>query len=249
MKKINVSAGHAPDGGTGSGAVGIVKESTEARKITVNVVDFLSKNGVESYDCTCTVNCSQNECLSKIISKHNAHKSILDASIHLNCSDSPDANGVEILIMSYDGDKTKVEAAKRILKKFEEHGFKNRGIKVRTDLAFLNKTKAPAILIETFFCSSKKDCDLYARYGSREIAKWIAEGLADISITEICYGSIIKVKKKVKIRSSSGKDYTVQGYLEAGAKVEVLDTNKSGSRIKIGKNMWITSDKEYIKYE
>lgn len=246
---IDISAGHAPDGGAGSGAVGFVKESTEARKITKSVVDFLNSNGVDSKDCTCTYNCSQNECLNNIISKHNRRKAKLAVSIHLNCSDSESANGIEILVLSVDGDKEKIKAAERILKRFEQAGFKNRGIKVRTDLGFLKKTNSPAILIETFFCSNKHDCELYEKYGSREIGKWIAEGLANIKITEIAYGSMLKVKKNVKIRSTSGSDYEQVGVLYTGSVVEVIGTNKSGSRIKIGKNMWITSDEEYIAYE
>lgn len=248
-KIIDISAGHAPDGGIGSGAVGLVKESTEARKITKAAVEFLNSNGVSSKDCTCTYNCSQNECLANIVSKHNSRNSDMAVSVHLNCADEKTANGIEILVCSTGGDQEKIEAAKRILAKFEKAGFKKRGIKVRTDLYFLNKTNAPAMLIEVFFCSSPKDCDLYAKYGSRELGRWIAEGLADIKITDVMYGSVVKVKKNVKIRSTSGSNYEQVGVLYAGAMVEVISTNKSGSRIKIGKNMWITSNRDYIEYE
>jgi len=41
-------------------------------------------------------------------------------------------------------------------------GLINRGPKKRTDLAFLNGTEEPAILIETCFVDSRADCDIYA---------------------------------------------------------------------------------------
>ncbi len=40
-------------------------------------------------------------------------------------------------------------------------GFTNRGVKTRTDLYFLNHTKAPAILIEVCFVDDKDDYMLY----------------------------------------------------------------------------------------
>ena len=40
-------------------------------------------------------------------------------------------------------------------------GFINRGPKLRTDLAFLNGTAMPAILIETCFVDSQADAHLY----------------------------------------------------------------------------------------
>ena len=54
-------------------------------------------------------------------------------------------------------------------------GFTNRGGKKRTDLAFLNKTKAPAILLETCFCDSAADAELYEIGFSR-----ICDAIADV---------------------------------------------------------------------
>lgn len=108
-KIIDISAGHAPDGGIGSGAVGFVKESTEARKITKHAVEFLNSNGVSSKDCTCTYNCSQNECLANIVSKHNSRNSDMAVSVHLNSSDAETANGIEILVCSMGGDQRRLK--------------------------------------------------------------------------------------------------------------------------------------------
>lgn len=41
--KINVHAGHNPDGKIACGAVGLIKESTEARKVKKEVIKLLRK--------------------------------------------------------------------------------------------------------------------------------------------------------------------------------------------------------------
>ena len=41
--KINVHAGHNPDGKIACGAVGLIKESTEARKVKKKVIKLLRK--------------------------------------------------------------------------------------------------------------------------------------------------------------------------------------------------------------
>lgn len=56
--------------------------------------------------------------------------------------------------------------------------FKDRGIKQRNDLYILNGTKAPSILIETFFCTSKSDYKKAKGLVKRKkIAKLIANGI------------------------------------------------------------------------
>lgn len=55
----------------------------------------------------------------------------------------------------------KGDIAKRICSQMAKSGFTNRGVKTRTDLYFLNHTKAPAILIEVCFVDDKDDYMLY----------------------------------------------------------------------------------------
>ena len=43
--KINIHAGHNPDGKIACGAVGLIKESTEARVVKDNVIQYLKKAG------------------------------------------------------------------------------------------------------------------------------------------------------------------------------------------------------------
>ena len=71
--KINIHAGHNPDGKIACGAVGLIKESTEARVVKDNVIQYLKKAGHTVYDCTCNNGTSQNDVLKKIVAKCNAH--------------------------------------------------------------------------------------------------------------------------------------------------------------------------------
>ena len=76
--KINVHAGHNPDGKTASGAIGLIKESTENRKVKNEVISLLKTLGHTVYDCTEDNGKSKSDVLKKIVTKCNAHKVDLD---------------------------------------------------------------------------------------------------------------------------------------------------------------------------
>lgn len=176
IMKINVHAGHTKqDGkacGAGSKKTGVY-ESIEDRKIKNEVIRLLKERGAVVYDCTSEGN-SASDNLHRIVDKCNAHDVDLDVSIHLNCYDGS-AHGTETLIYS-SGSKAK-SYAKKIDANISKLGFTDRGVKVRSDLFVLHRTNAPALLVETFFCDSKKDCALYKEVGYKGIAKAIADGI------------------------------------------------------------------------
>ena len=59
--------------------------------------------------------------------------------------------------------------------------FENRGTKQRTDLYILNGTKPPAILIETFFCTSKSDFKkAKGLIKRRKLAQLVANGISSV---------------------------------------------------------------------
>ena len=92
--------------------------------------------------------------------------------LHLNAS-MPDAEGAEVLYKSNTGKKYA-----KVIQKQLSTVFKDRGIKQRNDLYILNGTKATAILIETFFCTSKSDYKKAKGIKNRrKIAKLIAKEL------------------------------------------------------------------------
>lgn len=92
--------------------------------------------------------------------------------MHLNAA-GPEAEGCEVLYKSDEGKKyaLKVQAALSQI-------FTNRGIKQRDDLYILNGTKPPAILVETFFCTSRGDYKKAKGIAKRrKLAKLIADWL------------------------------------------------------------------------
>ena len=183
--KFNISAGHNPDGKVACGAVGLIKESTEARKVKDKVIQYLRKAGHTAYDCTCENGTSKNDVLKKIVSKCNSNNVDLDVSIHFNSnakdlSGDGKSKGVEVLVYS-DTSKAKDEA-QRICDKLAKLGFRNRGVKVRNDLWYLKHTKASSLLIETAFVDDKDDVDIYLD-NVDNIAKAIAEALINKTIS------------------------------------------------------------------
>ena len=102
--------------------------------------------------------------LTKIVSACNAHAVDLDVSIHFN-SGAKDSfgngktTGVEVLVYSQ-ASKARTYAEK-VCAAVAGLGFKNRGVKVRTDLRFLQQSKAPAMLIECCFIDDRDDVQLY----------------------------------------------------------------------------------------
>ena len=66
---INVHAGHNPDGKIACGACGLIKESTEARKVKKEVIKLLRAKGHTVYDCTCANGKSQTDVLKQIVTK------------------------------------------------------------------------------------------------------------------------------------------------------------------------------------
>lgn len=182
--KINVHAGHNPDGKIACGAVGLIKESTEARKVKDLVIKYLKQLGHTVYDCTVSNGTSQNDVLKKIVAKCNAHKVDLDVSIHFNSGakdkkGNKKTTGTEIYIYSL-SNKAK-SYAQRTVTAIASLGFKNRGVKRSLTLYFLRKTKSPAMLIECCFVDDKDDTTLYS---ADKMARAIVKGITNKAVEE-----------------------------------------------------------------
>ena len=200
---INVHAGHNPDGKTACGAVGLIRESTEARAVKNEVIRQLEALGHTVHDCTCENGKSQADVLNKIISKCNSNAADLNVSIHFNSgvndkSGNGKNTGTEVLIYS-DSSKAKNTAA-NVCKEIESLGFKNRGVKVNQRLAFLRRTTEPAMLIECCFVDDKDDVDLY---DSKKMASAIVCGITG---QNVCRS---KTSKGRKVNFESGIWYKV----------------------------------------
>lgn len=120
----------------------------------------------------------------------NSGKYDLIIELHLNSFDGT-ATGSEVLYISNDG---KV-VAQRIQNKLKTI-FDDRKVKHRDNLYMLTKTKPVSVMIESFFCDNKTDCDKFDKLGKAEVARRLVEGVCDTSIptqskTETYYRVVI----------------------------------------------------------
>lgn len=250
--RINIHAGHNPDGKVGCGAVGLIKESTEARKVTFEVINLLRNMGHTAYDCTVDNGTSQNDVLSKIVAKCNKHDVDLDVSIHFNSGrddKTGDGNigGTEVYVYS-ENSKSK-PAAERVCESIAQLGFKNRGVKTSKSLYVLNHTSAPAMLIECCFVDDKDDKKLY---NYKTMAKAIVEGLTDkeVKIANSTTNSTTKngtnKSYKVKVTSDTlnvrvgpGIKHCIVGQVHEDEVYTIIETNNGWGRLKSGVG-WIS---------
>ena len=244
--KINISAGHNPDGKIACGAVGIIKESTEARKVKDLVIKYLKSDGHTVYDCTCNNGTSQSDVLNKIVSKCNTHAVDLDISIHFNAGGG---TGTECLVYSETGASHKY--AEKVVSNISKLGFKNRGIKVRSDLYFLRKTVSPALLIECCFVDNKSDVNLYnADKMARAIvsALGVASPFNNYNNKPVNTSSDIKVKIKcdtLNIRAGAGTKYKVLGTVRKGEVYTIVKRSGVWGKLKSGIG-WINISNKYV---
>lgn len=162
--RINVHAGHNADGRVACGAIGFIRESTEARRVKDAVIGMLRQLGHTAYDCTVDNAAGVSDNLRRIVELCNAQEVDLDVSIHLN-SGAGDAagngktTGVEVYVYSFSS-KAKVYAEK-VCAAIARLGFRNRGVKCSNGLYVLKNTKSPAMLVECCFVDDRDDVQLY----------------------------------------------------------------------------------------
>lgn len=177
--KIVISSGHSK---YCRGASGFVDEVNEARQIVETVADVLRSVGVEVVTYHDDISTTQNENLNRIVDFHNAQSRDMDVSIHLNAYETTNKPmGCEVLFVSSTGEQIAANVVNAIC---SASGLINRGPKKRTDLFFLNNTNEPAVLIETIFCDSQADVDIYFdKYD--EICAAIGSALSGLDVPDV----------------------------------------------------------------
>ena len=98
----------------------------------------------------------------------------LVVELHLNASMQHNGRGCEVLYQS--------EKGKLIAQSIQTQlatVFKDRGIQKRENLYMLAQTKAPAVIVESFFCDSTADCKIAEK---TDVAMLIAQGIHGASI-------------------------------------------------------------------
>ena len=162
--RFNIHAGHNQDGSVACGAIGFVRESTEARRVKDAVISQLRQLGHTVHDCTVDSASGVSTNLSQIVSKCNAHEVDLDVSIHFNSGAGDSAGngkttGTEVYV--YNAASKARGYAERVCAAIAGLGYRNRGVKYSTGLYVLRNTKSPAMLIECCFVDDKDDVQLY----------------------------------------------------------------------------------------
>lgn len=170
MKKIFIDFGHncIPD----TGAVGIKREDDLNRETAFILAQKLKTAGYEVLVFTPSKVFSVENSLHLRCKQSDLWGADLFVSIHHNSFNSK-AYGAECFAISQTGRKF----AKKIQSRLTNLGFYDRGVKDGSHLFVLRKTQAPAVLVESFFVDSKKDCDLFETLGTKRIAEAIYEGI------------------------------------------------------------------------
>lgn len=153
--RIFLSVGHSLlKNGTYTSAKGYCVEYKYCKKLSKYVKKELEKKGdiVDLVICPEKrfVTASQEREYKLPIERDGNYDLVME--LHLNASDSNTANGCEVLFKSDKG-KRYAECVHNGLAQM----FRHRGVKKRDDLYMLNQTKAPAIIVESFFCTCKED--------------------------------------------------------------------------------------------
>lgn len=255
--RINVHAGHNPDGKVGCGAVGLIKESTENRKVKNRVIELLRADGHTVYDCTVDDGTSSSNVLSKIVKKCNAHDVDIDISIHFNAgvndkNGNGQTTGTEVLI--YNTNSKAQDEALRICENIAKLGYKNRGIKTRSDLYVLKKTKAPAMIVECCFVDDADDVKLY---NTETMAVAIASGIVGKDLTPKKPVPVQEPPKKeyqvkiavntLNIRAGAGTNYKIVGTVKKNYIYTIVETKGSWGKLKSGAG-WISISTKYVKH-
>ena len=255
--RFGIHAGHNPDGKAGCGAVGLIKESTEARKVKDLVINYLKEAGHTVFDCTVNDGKDAKDVLKKIVKKCNSNTVDLDISIHFNSGRKDKKGdgkigGVEVLI--YDEKSDSYSYAEDIAESISKLGYTNRGVKERKDLYFLANTKAPALLIECNFLDDKDDIKIY---DTDKMAKAIVGGLGvkistpkktvkKETVKTNSNDMLVKVKvDDLNIRTGAGTKHKVVGMVHKNEVYTIVKRSGSWGKLKSGVG-WINIGSKYV---
>ena len=177
--KIAVRGGHNAQA---TGAVAILNELTEDRKVYKAVIANLIAEGHEVLDVT-PGNCSVNEDLRYGVSKAKSWGADLFISIHFDkCYTSYNGSlGTGTWILGYGGNAEVI--ARRIVNSVANGtGLVNRGVKTNSKLYELRNTNMPAVIVEVCFTEATRDAEIYRVKGPALVGKLIAEGICNKNI-------------------------------------------------------------------
>ena len=185
MAVFGINDGHTKSG-VGCGAVGIINESVETRKVGQIVRQLLAENGHKVVDCTVDYSTSVSDNLSHIVSIANRQDLDWFVSIHFNAGGG---RGVEVY--TYEG--RQYQDALDVCSNIAALGFQNRGVKAGSGLYVIRRTSAKSMLIEVCFVDTD-DANKYKEVGAYEIA---------LAIVKALIGEVKKVSNETSVNHAT----------------------------------------------
>ena len=254
--RIGLNAGHTLTG-PGSGAVGVLNESQETRRICAALTPMFEAAGCEIIPCTVDKASSQNEYLAEVVKMANREDLDWFISIHFNSNVARNGQGVEVY--TYKG--RQYPDAVEVCEHLAALGFKNRGVKEGTGLYVVRKTKAKSMLIEVCFVN-EPDAATYKKMFN-EICKAIVYAMADyVGATPVPEAPSVLPEKKAYVKvlfdglsirkSCSWEDNAVCGTVKKNEVFTVVDKQTpvgfKTPLYQLKSGVWITTAEKYVKY-
>lgn len=231
--KIAIRGGH---NFLATGAVGLIDEATESRKVKDSVIKYLKELGHTVLDVT-PGNMGVNEDLEYGVNRANNWGADLFVSIHFNKAYNSynGAIGTETWVYSKtDNIKLDEEIALRIVNSIAGLGFINRGVKERTDLYELRATKMVSVIVEVCFVEATEDVALYRKLGVDKIGQTIAEAISNRKIEVSKFPLPLKMKSDAMSYDGEVKIFNKGDLLTADAE------NQWAYAIELdGKRCWV----------
>lgn len=170
--KIGLRGGHSPNC---KGAIGLIDEQVEVRKIYNELAPMLQAVGHTVIDCNSNASNVSGE-LADGTNKANSVGCDIYVTLHMNAAGTASAGGTEVWL--YDASNPTMNTiASNICKNFAGKGFVNRGVKYSSGYHDLNASDMPAMIVETLFCTGTDDVARYRSLGAIGIAELIAKAI------------------------------------------------------------------------
>lgn len=194
--KIAIDLGHGVGQDRGASSKYIDEETIidNVGGLVINKLKALGHKVIEVRPSQAT---SVSNSLLQRVQKANSNDIDIYVSIHANAG-----GGTGTEIYTYKGKE--LQQARNVLNNLCSLGFTNRGIK-GSNLFVVNKTNAPAMLIEICFVDNAQDIELYTKLGNNKIADSIVRGL----VGETSTVSNINRPVEQKTTTTSYKAYDV----------------------------------------
>lgn len=170
--KIGLRGGHSPNC---KGAIGLIDEQAEVRKIYNELAPMLQAVGHAVVDCNSNASNVSSE-LSDGTNKANSAGCDIYVTLHMNAAGTASAGGTEVWLYDSSNPTTNTIAS-NICKNFAGKGFVNRGVKYSSGYHDLNASNMPAMIVETLFCTGTDDVARYRNLGTKGIAELIAKAI------------------------------------------------------------------------